>query len=64
MTSYDFIARKSKGLFLFVGFVMMFTLMLRNYGIYASKETEKDFFNTFICESHVTLDFMYMNILY
>lgn len=43
---------------------MMFTLMLRNYGIYASKETEKDFFNTFLCESHVKLDFMYMNILY
>lgn len=60
MTSYDFIARKSKGLFLFARFVMM----LRNYGIYAIKETEKDFFNTFLCESHVKLDFMYMNILY
>lgn len=43
---------------------MMFTLMLRNYGIYASKGTEKDFFNAFLCESHVKLDFMYMNILY
>lgn len=64
MTSYDSIARKSKGLFLFARFVMMLTLMLRNYGIYASKETEKDFFNTFLCESHVKLDFMYMNILY
>lgn len=64
MILYDFIVRKSKGFFLFVGFVMMFILMFRNYGIYVSKEIEKDFFNIFICESYVTLDFMYMNILY
>lgn len=43
---------------------MMFILMFRNYGIYVSKEIEKDFLNIFFCESYVKLDFMYMNILY